>query len=103
MESRIRNSPTVSNHIFVASCSLFGLCFILLSLIAHFGTPDKTLIDDLSAVAAILFLLAGTLSYCSLRFKKGSDLWERIGEIFFLVGLVFLSIVALSIVAGVLR
>ena len=91
---------TASHLLFGASCSLFGLCFILINIINHFGTPEETLLDKLAAVAALLFLASGIFSYVSLRILRRRVVWERIAEIFFAGAMLFLGGVALTVTLG---
>jgi hypothetical protein len=92
-----------SHHLFGAACSLFGLCFILINIINHFGIPDETILDKLAAVAALLFLASGVFSYVSLRITGKGFLYDRMAEIFFGGGILFLGAVALAVIFGKIK
>jgi hypothetical protein len=95
--------PSVSIHILGASSTLLGLCFVLLSSIKLFGYAEKTLIDELAGAATMFFLASSISSYVSMRSVNRSVFYERIADIIFIVGLLFLSIISLMIVFGVAR
>jgi len=90
---------TISNHILPTASNLMGLCFVILSFMKVTKIGLETIIDELMAVAIILFLMASVLSYVSIRTtSKKSDHYEKIADVVFLSGLGLLGITALIIV-----
>jgi hypothetical protein len=86
-----------SIHILYASANLIGFCFVVLGFIKASGHGDLTLIDEISALAVIVFLIATFFSYASLRKTARSLRYERIADIFFIGGLVLLAIMAVAL------
>jgi hypothetical protein len=95
----VKNSrKDVARHILPTAAQLLGLCFILLSFIKLENLLAATLIDESLGFVILLFLFASIFSYASMRSHRHSDIYERIADIVFLVGLSFLTLVALAIV-----
>ncbi len=88
----------VAKHILPTAAQLLGLCFILLSLIKLENLLAATLIDESLGVVIVLFLCASIFSYAAMRSQRHSEKYERIADIVFLIGLSFLTLVALAIV-----
>jgi len=89
----------ISHHILPASSNLLGLCFILLSFMKVTKTGLETIIDELLAVAVVLFLAASIFSYASIRSTPNkTDRYEKIADIIFLSGLGLLAATAVVIV-----
>jgi multisubunit Na+/H+ antiporter MnhG subunit len=88
----------VSHHILPTSSNLLGLCFVILSLMKVLKVDRETIIDELIAVAILLFLVASVLSYASMRSDQQHERYERAADIFFLTGLVVLSIISVIVV-----
>jgi len=99
--SEITNEKkNISRHILPTSANLLGLCLILLNFI-KFWTKGKfeTVVDEEVGIAIILFLISSIFSYVSMRSKKKAELYEKIADIIFLIGLVLLAIIAIILVA----
>ena len=93
----------MSRHILPTSANLLGLCFVIISFIKFWARGRvETIIDDLVGVAVILFLFSSILSYTSMRSKRKTELFEKIADIIFLGGLVFLSAISLILVFEVI-
>ena len=85
-----------SPHILNASSNLLGLCFVVLTSLKILNFSHTTLIDELTIVASILFMISSILSFLSIRGNiKKSGRMEKIADIFFLGGLTLLFITAL--------
>jgi multisubunit Na+/H+ antiporter MnhG subunit len=92
------NRKDVARHILPTAAQLLGLCFILLSFIKLENLLAATLIDESLGLVIILFLFASVFSYASMRAGRRSEIYERIADLLFLVGLGFLTLVAMAIV-----
>jgi hypothetical protein len=80
-----------SSHILSAASNLLGICFILLTSLKLFNIDRKTIIDEVTLVAIVLFMGSCLFSFLSLRSNtKRSNLYERIADFIFLGGLFLL-------------
>lgn len=98
MAKNENNKTNMSNHILPTSSNLLGLCFVILNFIKLSKISNETIIDEISAVAIVLFLASSLLSYVSIRSEKAGELYERIAEIIFLGGLLLLAGVSVAVV-----
>jgi len=74
-----------SPHILNASSNLLGLCFVVLTSLKLFNVAHKTVIDDLTIAATILFMASCILSFClSGAMKKTKDGMNALLTSFFL-------------------
>ena len=90
-------------HILGASSTLLGLCFVVLTSLKVNNFREASLIDEFTAVAIVMFMTSSFLSYLSMRNKKSdSIIYEKVADIVFLSGLVFLFITTMLIVLDVI-
>jgi len=94
------NGNTLCNHILTASSNLLGICFVLISIIRISGVHHKTLLDELSLVAVLLFLASSLLSYASIRATTRQASYEKVADMIFISGLMFLGIVSIVVMFG---
>jgi len=85
-----------SPHILNASSNLLGLCFVVLTSLKLLNIAGKTIIDELTTIAIMLFMASCILSFLSIRgsIKKSGRL-ESIADILFLAGLSLLFVTTL--------
>ena len=85
-----------SPHILNASSNLLGLCFVVLTSLKLLNIAGKTLIDELTTFAIIMFMASCILSFLSIRgsIKKSGRL-ENVADIFFFAGLTLLFVTTL--------
>jgi hypothetical protein len=88
----------ISHHILPTAANLLGLCFVILSVIKVMKLGAETIIDEMVAVAIIVFLVASVFSYASIRSQTRADHYEKVADIVFLSGLCLLTITALIVV-----
>ena len=90
------NNKDMSKHILPTASNLLGICFIILNFVKiwKIGRVEVIIIDKLVGVSMILFLSACLLSYASMRVHKRSDLYEKGADLIFLLGLIFLTMIA---------
>lgn len=94
MASEKENFP----HILTASSTLLGLCFVVLTSLKVNNFKEASAIDELTAVAIVLFMVSSLLSYLSMRTSKSpSKTYEKIADVVFLSGLIFLFITTMLI------
>jgi hypothetical protein len=103
MSESVNEKKNMSRHILPTSANLLGLCFVIISFIKFWARGRvETIIDDLVGIAVILFLFSSILSYTSMRSKRKAELFEKIADIIFLGGLVFLSLISVILVFKVI-
>lgn len=86
-------------HVFNASSNLLGICFVVLTSLKVLKIGAKTIIDEITIVAIMLFMAACILSFLSLRSGKKSVRLETIADYVFLsgLGLLFLTAILFSL------
>jgi len=85
-----------SSHILNAASNLLGICFIVLTSLKVMNISQKTIIDEITAGAIILFMGSCILSFLSIRGKTPKTaIFENIADILFLSGLSLLFITTL--------
>ncbi|HMI08097.1 MAG TPA: hypothetical protein VK528_11160 [Flavobacterium sp.] len=91
-------------HILTASSTLLGLCFVVLTSLKLSDNREASVIDEFTAVAILMFMTSSILSYLSMR---NSKLWgkkyERIADIVFLSGLIFLFVTTILITLDIIK
>ncbi len=98
------NKNDKSPHILNASSNLLGFCFIVLTSLRVLNLNGKTIIDELTSVAMILFMISSVLSFLSMRNSKiNQDYFEKIADIIFLTGLFFLFAITMLITFDLIK
>jgi hypothetical protein len=92
-----KNRKDVAKHILPTAANLLGLCFVLLSYIRIAKLGAETIIDESLGLVIVLFLFSSIFSYASMRSYRRSEIYERIADIVFIIGLGFLTIVAMLV------
>jgi uncharacterized membrane protein len=88
----------ISHHILPTAANLLGLCFVILSFIKVMKIGAETVIDELVALAIVIFLVASIFSYASIRSETHTDRFEKIADIVFIAGLGLLTVTAIVVV-----
>lgn len=100
MENKNDKSP----HILNASSNLLGFCFIVLTSLRVLNLNGKTIIDELTSVAMIMFMMSSVLSFLSMRYSKiKGDRFEKVADIIFLTGLFFLFVTTMFITFDIVK
>jgi hypothetical protein len=98
---RNKNRKDVAKHILPTSSNLLALCFILLSFIRLSkrlsNGSEKSIVDGSLAIIIAVFLFSSIFSYASMRSKMRSEIYERIADVIFIIGLICLTLVAIGI------
>jgi len=93
-----------SPHILNTSSNLLGICFLLLTSLKVLGKSQQTVIDDITFVAIILFMLSCLLSFLSMRKQtEQSRNLEKIADYIFLAGLSVLFMTAILFSFNLIR
>lgn len=92
-----------SPHILNTSATLMGLCFVVLTSFSINKMAEKSMIDELTAMAIFMFMISCVLSFLSMRsIKKSGIRYEKIADFVFLAGLIFLFITTGLIVFNII-
>jgi hypothetical protein len=85
-----------SPHILNASSNLLGICFIVLTSLKLLNQGSKTIIDEITLAAIILFMGSCIFSFLSLRSKTDfGERLEKVADYMFIAGLVLLFVTTL--------
>ncbi|MGQ2984910.1 hypothetical protein [Flavobacterium sp.] len=91
-------------HILTASSTLLGLCFVVLTSMHVTNSREASLIDEFTAGAIIMFMASSILSYLSMRsLKEATSKYEKIADVVFLTGLIFLFVTTMLIAFNVIK
>ncbi len=88
-----------SPHILNTSSNLLGICFIVLTALRVQNLRQASIIDEITTFSTILFMASCIFSFLSIRSSSTrSDYYERVADLFFLLGLIsmFLLIMIIS-------
>ena len=93
------NTNGKSPHILNTSSNLLGLCFIVLTSIKLLDIHEKTFIDEVVSIAALLFMVSSILSFLSMKARKElqSSRLENLADYVFISGLTVLFLVIVII------
>jgi len=92
-----------SRDILYNSATLLGLCFIVLTSVKLNNRAETTIIDELTAVAIIMFMACSVLSYLSMRsISLRSKHYDKIADVVFLLGLFFLFLTTLLLLSNII-
>jgi hypothetical protein len=90
---------TLSQIILPTSATIVGVCATIIGLVKIMeGQKGNSNVDEYTALVLLLFLISSLTSYLSIRDpspKTSSIRLELVADVFFLAGLVTLSLVAL--------
>lgn len=93
----MRDNDT-SPHILNASSNLLGICFLLLTSLKLLKISAYTIVDDITAIATLFFMISCILSFISIRRKdRLSEKFESVADIFFMIALFGLFITSMLI------
>ena len=82
-----------SPHILNASSNLLGICFIVLTSLKLLNQGSKTIIDEITLAAIILFMASCIFSFLSLRSKSNfGEKLEKAADYMFIGGLLLLFV-----------
>jgi len=103
MSETANNKKNISRHILPTSANLLGLCFVILSFIRVLKLGNETIIDELVAVAIVLFFTSSFFSYVSMRSNRWAESCEKIADSIFLIGLFLLSLCSVLVAYEAIR
>ncbi len=104
MDSNKTDGKSKSPHILSTSSQLLGLCFIVLTALRIQKLYEASIIDDITAFSAVLFMASSIMSFLSIRSKKdNANKFEDIADIIFLAGLSLMLLVIMLITFDLVR
>jgi hypothetical protein len=87
----------ISVYVFTVSTAMVGVCLTVIGLVRVVITLGKmnTIADDLLGLDALLFLIAGLLSYAALRTRRSRRMprVERLADRIFVVAMVIMTLI----------
>ena len=103
MPDRSDDKRNISKHILPTAANLLGLCFVILGMVRIYAVGHQTLLDEMAALSMLLFLSACLFSYASIRAKNKSERYEKIADALFIVGLTFITFMAIVIAFEIVK
>jgi hypothetical protein len=92
-----------SQHILNTSSNLLGFCFLVLTSLKVLKLQETTIIDEITAVAILMFMTSSILSFLSMRSSKQfSTRYENFADFIFLFGLIMLFITTMLITFNII-
>ena len=93
-----------SPHILNTSATLLGICFVVLTSLNVMSVTGKTIMDELTTAAIIMFMASSLLSFLSMRSKRSpGERYEMIADFVFLAGLFFLFLTTILLAFNIIK
>ncbi len=93
-----------SPHILNTSATLLGICFLVLTSLNVMNVTAKTILDELTTSAIVMFMASSVLSFLSMRSKKSpGERYEKIADFVFLAGLFFLFVTTILLAFNIIK
>ena len=91
-------------HILNTSATLLGICFVVLTSLNVMNVTGKTIMDELTTAAIIMFMASSLLSFLSMRSKRSpGERYEMIADFVFLAGLFFLFLTTMLLAFNIIK
>jgi hypothetical protein len=99
-----QETDNTSSHILVTSSNMLGLCFIIITSLNAFDLANKTMVDELTGISILLFMISCVLSFFSMRGKVSkSARFESVADYVFMLGMLFIFTTAILLVFTVIK
>ena len=93
-----------SPHILNTSATLLGICFIVLTSLNVMNLRQKTIMDELTTAAIVMFMTSSLFSFLAMRSSSSpGERYEKIADIVFLSGLFFLFITTMLLAFNIIK
>jgi predicted transporter len=93
-----------SPHILNSSSTLLGICFVVLTSLNVMKVTAKTILDELTTAAIVMFMASSLLSFLSMRSEESpGERYEKIADFVFLAGLLFLFATTMLLAFNVIQ
>lgn len=97
-----KQEENISIHIFSVSAAMVGVCLTVIGILNVITSIKRveTLLDDMTALDAVFFVLACIISYMAIRTKERGRrlLLEKTADTIFLAALFLMAATCVSIV-----
>lgn len=94
-KQKMSDRNALSHHILPTSAQLIGVCMTVISVVKLLHLKDgSSTLNGLLVLDTIFFLISATLSYTAMR-KSRLARFEKYADLFFMFGLVLLTICAI--------
>ena len=98
------NNNDRSPHILNTSATLLGICFVVLTSLNVMNITGKTIMDELTTAAIVMFMASSLLSFLSMRSRRAiGERYEKIADFVFLAGLFFLFITTMLLAFNIIK
>jgi len=99
-----KQESNISIHIFSVSATMVGVCLTVIGIL-NFISNKKTIVDEITAVDALIFLISCVLSYLAIRTKdnKRRFLLEKRVDVIFLSGILLMVFICVLIAFDFLK
>lgn len=91
-----QQNKEIAHYIFSGSTTMIGVCITVIALFKVMNTSIKTYADEILGVATLVFILATSFAYLSLR--NANRKFERFADVLFFFGLMILLFVSIMII-----
>jgi predicted membrane channel-forming protein YqfA (hemolysin III family) len=99
----MKDTGNKASHILSTSATLFGLCYVVFTSLKALKLDAKTLMDEFTASAMVLFLVSCVFSFLAIRSIRRAALYEKIADYVFLTGLFTLFCITIFLVFNVVQ
>jgi uncharacterized membrane protein SirB2 len=87
----------IAHHIFSVSATMTGVCLTVITLFKVMNAGAATLVDEILAINAFIFIVSCFVSYLSLRDNNNKRM-ELIADAVFFIGMLIMATAGLLIV-----
>lgn len=83
---------------------MLGICFVVLTSLNVMDLRHRTIMDELTTAAIIMFMASSLLSFLAIRSDKSpGERFEKIADFVFLAGLFFLFITTMLLAFNIIK
>lgn len=99
-----KQESNIATHVFSVSATMVGVCLTVIGIV-NFISNKKTLVDEITAIDALIFLISCVLSYYAIRTKdnKRRFLLEKRVDMIFLFGILLMVLICILIAFDFLK
>lgn len=93
-----KQESNIAIHVFSVSSAMIGVCFTVIGII-NFISTKKTIVDEITSVDALIFLVACISSYRAMKTKNIEKryLLEKRVDFIFILGLTLMGLICIII------
>lgn len=91
-----KQESDIAIHVFSVSSAMIGVCFTVIGII-NFINIKETIVDEITAVDALIFLIACVSSYRAMKIKDPEKrfLLEKRVDFIFIFGLTLMGLICI--------